>query len=240
MIVGGHQPNYLPYCGFFHKIAYCDVFVIIDNVQFVKGGLFGWQHRNRIRTKDGWMWLTVPILTKGRYLQKINEAEINNTKSWRRKHWLSIYLNYKNKPYFGKYSDFFEDLYKRDWNKLIDLNMEVISYLLKVLKIDKKIVKCSELGIEGHKSQLLVDMCNKFGTKTYLSGIHGRDYIDFDLIRKNGLKMLFQNFNHPIYEQGYYKDFVSNLSVIDLLFNKGDESIDLILDKKKETKPYVE
>ena len=239
MIIAGHQPNYLPYCGFFHKIAHCDLFAIVDTVQFVKRGPFGWQHRNRIRTKDGWMWLTVPVLTKGRYYQKINEVEINNDINWRRKHWMSIYLNYKKAPHFNKYSDFFEDLYKRNWDRLIDLNMEVISYLLKALKIDKKIFRCSELSIESGKSQLLVEMCNKFGSGTYLSGIHGRDYLDLDLIKRNNLKVLFQDFNQPVYEQ-LYNDFIPNLSVIDLLFNKGDESIDLILNRKEEAAQYVE
>src|SRR3989338_4093764 len=136
MLVAAHQPNYLPYCGFFHKIAHCDVFVIIDTVQFVKNGAFAWQHRNRVRSNNGWMWLTVPVLTKGKSAQKINEVEIMNDINWRHKHWQSIYQNYKKAPHFYKYSDFFEHIYKTKWDRLLDLNMKMIFYLLKVLKID--------------------------------------------------------------------------------------------------------
>lgn len=237
MIVMGHQPNYLPYCGFFHKIAHCDLFILLDTVQFIKKGPLGWQHRNRIRTKDGWIWLTVPILTKGRYTQKIKDVEINNMTPWRHKHWRSIYLNYNKAPYFYKYSDFFEDLYKRSWNKLLDLNREIIRYLLGALKIKKRVVLGSELNLEGQKTHLLVDMCKKLDADTYLSGIHGRDYIDYDVLKKNNLKVVFQNFVHPLYNQGY-KDFIPNLSVIDLLFHEGGRSLELIINKGE--KPYVE
>ena len=239
MLVAAHQPNYLPYCGFFHKIAHCDVFVIIDTVQFVKNGAFAWQHRNRVRSNNGWMWLTVPVLTKGKSAQKINEVEIMNDINWRHKHWQSIYQNYKKAPYFYKYSDFFEHIYKTKWDKLLDLNMEIIFYLLKVLKIDKKVTACSELGANGHKTQLLVDLCNKAGADMYLSGIHGRDYIDYGVIKKTKLKVIFQNFIHPIYDQGY-SDFISNLSIIDLLFHKGEKSIDLITNNSQGVRSYVE
>lgn len=230
MLAAAHQPNYLPYCGFLHKIAHCDIFVIMDTVQFVKTGAFAWQHRNRIRTKDGWMWLTVPVLSKGRSTQKINEVKIRNDMDWRRKHWKSIYQNYNKAPYFGKYSDFFEYIYKRNWDKLIDLNTEIIFYLLKVLKIDKKIITCSELGITSRKTALLTDLCNRVGADAYLSGIHGRDYMDYDLTKKNNLRVVFQNFIHPVYNQGY-SDFIPNLSAIDVLFHNGDKSIDLIMPK---------
>lgn len=241
MLIAGHQPNYLPYCGFFHKIAYCDIFVIVDTVQFVKRGPFGWQHRNRIRTKDGWAWLTVPTLTRGRYHQKINEAEICNDIDWQRKHWRSIYLNYKRAPYFNKYSDFFDHIYnKKKWDKLVDLNMEIITYVLKALKIERRVVLCSKLGIRNEGSQLLVDICKKFDSDAYLSGTHGRDYIDNDVIKNNNLKVLYQNFDHPVYEQGY-DDFIPNLSVIDLLFRAGDNAIDMLLRGKGEGAcPHVE
>ena len=133
MLVAVHQPNYLPYCGFIHKAALSDVFVILDSVQFVKGGAFAWQHRNKIRTKDGSMWLTVPVLKKGRHHQSINEVRINNKFAWRRKHWKSIYENYRNTRYFSKYSDFFESVYIKEWERLIDLNVEIINFLRWIL-----------------------------------------------------------------------------------------------------------
>ncbi len=239
MIVAGHQPNYLPYCGFFHKLALCDVFAIVDTPQFVKRGPFGWQHRNKIRTKDGWMWLTVPVLTKGKYHQRICDTEINNNIDWRRKHWRSICLNYKSAPYFAGHSDFFEALYRKNWTSLADLNTEIILYMAKALKISTKIVKCSELDIDGRGSDLLINICRKLGAAEYLSGIHGRDYIDMDAINRSGIKVVFQDFKHPVYGQGY-GDFIPNLSAIDLLFRRGDEAAELISNKEEAAAQYVE
>ena len=238
MLAGIHQPNYMPYYGFFHKVANCDMFVLMDTVQFVKTGPFGWQPRNKIRTKWGWIWLTVPVLSKGRFSQKICDVDIDNTQDWRRKHWGSIYYNYKNTPYFNKYSDFFESVYKKNWHKLVDLNLEIILYLLKALKITTKISKSSKLAAEGQNTHLLIDICKKIGATAYLSGMHGKDYMDADLIKKSGLKTIFQNFNCPVYDQGY-SDFIPNLSIVDLLFHKGDEAVDLILNKQEDVKLHV-
>ncbi len=238
MLIAGHQPNYLPYCGFFHKAALSDVFVIVDAVQFVKGGPFAWQHRNKIRTKDGWIWLTVPVLTKGKYHQNINEVKINNIFDWRRKHWRSIYMNYRNAQYFEKYSDFFEFVYKKEWERLVDLNMEIISFLLKELGIEKRVIKCSELGATGGKTELLADICRRLNSNKYLSGVHGREYIDEEMIKENNLEVIFQDFEHPVYDQGY-SDFIPNLSVIDLLFRNGKRSLDLIMESGERAKNYV-
>src|SRR3989338_6081487 len=100
MLITGHQPNYIPYAGFFHKIVQAEAFVIVDNVQFVKRGPFGWIHRNKIRTQSGWDWLTVPVITKGKFSQKINETIIDNKMPWRRKHWKTIEFNYRKAPHF--------------------------------------------------------------------------------------------------------------------------------------------
>ena len=97
MIVAGHQPEFIPYMGFFSKISKADVFVIVDHIQFNKKYF---QNRNKIKTREGWMWLTVPVITKGRFEQKIREVEINNSLNWQRKHWASITLNYQKAPFF--------------------------------------------------------------------------------------------------------------------------------------------
>lgn len=233
MILTGHQPNYLPYLGFFHKIAQADTFAIFDNVQFVKRGKFGWMNRNRIRTKDGWIWLTVPVLTKGKYYQLIMGTKINNNSHWAKKHFMSIYYNYRRAKYFKKYSGFFEEIYKRDWDNFSDLTIEIIKYLIKELGIDIKIVVCSKIGVRGKATEYTIDLCKKLKADTYISGIHGKDYLDENLFRKENIRLIYQEFVHPVYKQ-LFRGFIPSLSIIDLLFNYGVQSLDILTGKKKE------
>lgn len=228
MTLAGHQPNYLPYLGFFHKLACCDLFVIVDNVQFVKRGPFGWMHRNKIRTHDGWMWLTVPVLTRGRFTQKIVDTMINNQVDWRRKHWKAIYLNYKKTPYFRKYSDFFYQIYGREWDKIAELNEAIILYIKEQLGIKTRVLRASEVGVQGGASDLIVDMCKRTGADKYLHGKHGQDYIDESKFLENNIECLYQDFEHPVYEQ-LRKPFIPFLSAIDLLFNEGEASLEILM-----------
>jgi hypothetical protein len=228
MIVAGHQPNYLPYLGFFHKMAQCDTFVIVDTVQFVKRGPFGWIHRNKIRTKEGWMWLTVPVLTKGKYTQRIMDVYINNSIPWRRKHWKSIWLNYQKAPYFNRYADFFYEVYNKEWEKLADLNEALILYIKESLGIKTRVLKASTLGVGGKATELIIDICEKLGADVYLHGVHGKDYVDTNQMQERGIKSLFQEFYHPRYSQ-LNEPFVANLSVIDLLFNEGERGLEILM-----------
>lgn len=233
MILSAHQPNYLPYIGFFHKVGNCDIFAIWDTVQFVKRGPFGWQHRNRIRTKDGWIWLTVPILTKSKYKQLIIDTYINNDIHWQRKHWHSIYLNYHKARYFNKYRDFFEEFYKKRWDKLADLSENAIYYIVGKLSIKTKIIKCSSLRLNSHGTDLIIDVCKKTGADMFLSGKHGRDYLDEEKFRENNIKLIYQDFEHPRYKQ-FYEPFIENMSIIDLLFNEGENSVKIFTETVKD------
>ena len=207
-----------------------ECFVIVDNVQFVKRGKFGWMNRNKIRTHSGWTWLTVPVLTKGRYHQKILETRINNDVDWRDKHWKSMVINYKKAPYFSKYADFFEDTYKKEWNLLIDLSETIIRYVLKELLINVKIIKSTQLEAEGKGTDLIIDICKKLDADSYVHGKHGQDYISEERFKENGIRCIFQEFVHPVYEQ-VYEPFIPNMSVIDLLFNCGPNSRQVLTGK---------
>lgn len=232
-IAVGHQPNYLPYLGFFDKIARCNKFVIVDTVQYVKRGPFGWIHRNKIKTPAGELWLSVPILSKGKFEQKICDAEINNNICWQRKHWKSILINYHKSPYFKKYSDFFEELYLQKWIYLADINEAIIKFIIKILNIDVEIYRSSKMNYNftGQGTGVIIDICNALGCDTYLSGIHGRDYLDIELLKKNNIKILFQNYNHPVYNQ-LHGQFIPYMSIIDLLFNEGDKSLKILTDNQ--------
>lgn len=227
MILTAHQPVYLPWLGLFHKIALSDTYCYFDNVQYLKKD---WNNRNKIKTTDGAIWLTVPVLTKDYRGKKIREIEVNNSINWRKKHWKSIYLAYKKAPFFSKYSDFFEDVYKKEWRHLTDLNEYMLKYFLKELRINVKYYKASELNFEGYKSALVLDMCKKLGANLYIFGALGRDYADVESFNRDGINVSFQDYHHPTYPQ-LWGDFISHLSIIDLLFNVGKEqALEIIME----------
>lgn len=205
-----------------------DLFVIADNVQFVKRGPFGWIHRNRIRTRNGTQWLSVPILTKGKFDQKICDARIDNKKSWRREHWRAIELNYSKAPFFKDYAETISAVYRSEWEFLSHLSIELIRKIAEILKITVPIKIASELNVTGKATDYVIDICRKTGATTYLSGIHGRDYLDISKFSAAGIDLEFQEFTCPQYKQIDYKDFIPNLSIIDMLFNCGPETIDLL------------
>lgn len=218
MIVGIHQPNYLPWLGYFYKIAKSDVFVFLDNVPYTKNSII---NRNKIKTQHGAMWLTVSVLTKGRYGQLINEVEINNNIHWSKTHWKTICTNYVKAPYFQEYMSLFESVYQREWRKIADLNETLIRLICEILSIKSvKVIRASELDVSGKSTELLINICKAVGADTYLSGFGGKKYMDEKLFEKNGIKLKYYEVQHPIYKQ-LWADFIPNLSVIDLLFNEG-------------------
>jgi len=219
--VSGHQPNYLPWLGFFDKMLQCDVFIIEDNVQFEEQGF---QNRTRIKTANGVRWLTVPIKHVGRSLP-INEMIIANEAKpdWAKSHWLALKFNYSKAPYWKKYSGFFEQTYSQGWMRLIDLNMHLIKGLGEFLKIKKPLVFASSLGISRRKSELVLAQCKAVGATTLLSGAGGRSYLDLQRFEEEGIRVVFQDFRCPEYPQ-LTEEFVPNLSVVDYLFWAGGKT----------------
>ncbi|MFB0523511.1 MAG: WbqC family protein [Candidatus Bathyarchaeia archaeon] len=218
MIMAGHQPNYLPWLGYFDKMKKCDVFVIEDAVQFE---YHGYTNRNRIKTRGGATWLTVPVRAPARR-QHINQVEIANDSDpkWRRRHWRTLQANYGKAPHWNEYNRFFEDTYKRTWEKLTDLNMHLIGGLMRFLNIKTRLVLASTLDVEGKKSELIIRQCKALDADTYLSGAGGKAYIDIQEFKDAGLKVVFQDFKYPVYKQ-LHGDYIPNLSVVDYLFCTG-------------------
>ena len=220
MIVTIHQPNYLPYLGFFDKMGKSDIFVIYDDAQFEKGEF---QHRNRIRIYHGWKWLTVPV--EKRHIP-INEIRIKNEVAtwkgvrWSDAHFKDIRDNYKDTPFYSVYEEEIKMIYEKRYDKMVELNMELINFLEKAFNIDVKIVFSSEFGFTSKSTERLVEIVEALGGDIYLSGTKGRDYLDVSLFKNRGIKVDFQDFNHPIYKQ-HYAGFVPNMSAIDALFNIG-------------------
>ncbi|AKB62442.1 WbqC family protein [Methanosarcina mazei] len=219
MIVAIHQPNYLPYLGFFDKMMKADIFVIYDDAQFNKEDF---QHRNKIRIYHGWKWLTVPVEKKPIPINEIkirNEITTKNIK-WSDAHIKYIEDEYKKSDYYLTYKTDLEKIYRKSYGKLIDLNMEIISYLKDAFDIDTKIIFSSKFGFESTSTQKLIDIVEALEGDTYLSGSGGRNYLEISLFKNRGIEVNFQDFKHPIYRQTY-RDFIPNMSAIDALFNTG-------------------
>ena len=235
MILTAHQPVYLPWLGLFHKIALAETFVYFDQVQYLPKD---WMNRNKIRTKSGSIWLTVPVLRKGYRDLKTSEIEINNSIDWQKKHFRSISLNYKKSPYFENYIPFFEDVYSRKWKFLGDLNEYMLKWFLDELGIKVNFLNANDFKFQGEKSSLILNMCKELNASTYIFGTLGKDYANVHEFEKNNIKLIFQDYNHPKYSQ-LYSEFVSHLSVIDLLFNHGPKSLEIILSNNISQKSII-
>lgn len=235
MILSVHQPQYIPWLGYFDKIDKSGCFVFLDNVQYKARE---YQNRNKIVTDKGWIWLTVPVIIKGQAVQKIRDVKINDSFNWQRKHAKTLENFYNKAPFFKNYVSFLGSVYSSSWEKLADLNIHVIKYLLAEFKINTPLYYESELNISSRKTDRIIDICKKLNADTYLSGIGGRDYLEEDKFIKAGIKLEYQNFNHPVYCQCYMKgeeSFLPNMSAVDLLFNEGEKSIDILRGKFKPT-----
>lgn len=237
MIVTIHQPEHLPWLGFFDKIRQADVWVVLDHVQYRKNYF---QHRNRILGDLGPIWITVPVLGKGRFGQPMNAVRIDNETNprWRHKCWSTIVQHYGKAPYFQDHQPFFADLYGREWTSLAELNETIIEYLIGALGFNVRRIRSSELGAEGARGDLLLRICQEMGATTYLSGISGREYLDFCQFAAAGIEVRVQEFHHPVYRQ-LHQPFVPCLSAIDLLFNCGPGSLDAIRGEDVETLEHV-
>lgn len=215
MIISIHQPNFMPWLGFFDKIAKSDVFVILDDSQFQKNVFL---NRNKIKTANGAQWLTVPV--QGGIHKKINEILIDNTKNWKKDHLRTLELAYKKSKNFSKVFPEIKEIYDRQiWNKMIDLNLAVIYWMIDVLNIrGQKIILSSNLKVRGKGSEMLLDIVAQINGDTYLSGSMGKDYLDESIFRSNGIKIIYQDFKEQEYKQ-CWGDFTSNLSAVDYIFN---------------------
>jgi hypothetical protein len=217
-----HQPVYLPWLGFIKKIMSSEIFVFLDDVQFEKNG---WHNRNKIKTSTGDIWLTVPVSSKS--TQKLNDITIDTKSNWTKNHSKSIYLNYRKSPYFDDYWSELNEIYNTHFTKLIDLNLEIIKFLLKKFNIKSNTILSSTLDISKSGSDRILEICKSQNSLNYLSGIQGKNYLNLEDFEKNNILVEFQNFQHPKYDQLFGK-FSPNLSAIDLLFNEGPNSIEIL------------
>ena len=225
MILSAHQPQYLPWLGYFHKMYHSDIFVFLDNVQYKKRE---YQNRNCIRTRTGSLWLTVPVLKEADPYPNISALRIDNSQDWQKRHWMTIRTNYSRAPFFKEYSPFFEKLYSAEWDRLVDLNIHIIKHIAELLGINKPLILESQLNITTNKTSRIIDICKALKADVYLSGIGGREYLDEKQFESSGIKLIYQDFKHPQYKQ-CHEPFIPCISIIDLLFNCGGESLKILI-----------
>lgn len=223
MILAAHQPQYLPWLGYFEKIHRSDIFVFLDNVQYKKNE---WQNRNRIKTDTGPAWLTVPV--HYRFPQKIMEVTIDEKSHWQKKHIASLELNYSNTSFFKRYFASIQKIIRSRQVYLSELNIALIEELMSCLGIFGKTVISSKLGkLPEDPDERLISLCRMYEADTYLAGEGGKNYMDLDKYHDAGIKVIFQEYRHPVYKQKF-DDFLSHLSAVDLLFNCGGESLSIL------------
>lgn len=225
MIVTIHQPQYLTWLGFFNKCACSDKVVLLDDVQFQKNGF---QNRTKIKTATGWQWLTVPVSYD--HPAKISEVKIDSNPDWQKKQWKAIAQNYQKAPFFSQYEHKIRPLFENKFDGLEDLSSKSIEIIFDILGINIPVVKSSCINAPGDKSDRLVNICKALKADTYLSGIGGKKYLKEDKFNSAGIHIIYQDYKHPVYEQ-QFKDvlFQPNMSAIDLIFNCGEKSRDIIL-----------
>lgn len=215
------QSNYIPWKGYFDSINMVDEFMLYDDMQYTKRD---WRNRNKIKTKEGAKWLSVPVEVKGKYFQKINETLISDPK-WGQDHWNSILHNYNKAPYFKMYKDVFEPLYLNNQEDHLSLvNYQFIKAVCDILGITTKISWSSAYELKEDRNERLVDLCIKTGATDYYSGPAAQAYMDESLFAKENIQVHYYDYSgYPVYNQ-LHGDFDHAVSILDLLFCEGPDA----------------
>jgi len=226
MLIAIHQPHYLPWLRYLHKIMEAELFVLLDDAQFVKGE---WHNRNKIKSAQGPIYLTVPVIHK--FGQSIGETRIENTSRWREKHLYALKTNYSSAPLYKEYISHLLPFYEENAQECLgDLNEEMLKTFLSLLNIKTPIVRSSSLGVEGKGNEKLLNICKAVGADAYLTGEKAlEEYLDLQSFKENGIEVWVQRWQCPVYPQRFPQiGFIPDLAIVDLLFNCGEESREIL------------
>ena len=218
MRVAIHQPHYLPWLGYLHRMARADLFIVLDHVQFERGN---YQNRTAVRVNGARHWLSVPVLQRSQK-ERILEKRIDNRRDWAALHYETLRRAYTAAGYFSAYAPALKRLYEGRWERLVDLNDATLALLREAYGIATPLVKSSKLGALGAKSELVLNLCRAVGARTLLVGMGGsRVYLDRALFAEAGIALELQEFDHPVYPQRGGGPFTPGLSALDQLLNCG-------------------
>jgi hypothetical protein len=215
------QSNYIPWKGYFDLIAAVDEFILYDDMQYTRRD---WRNRNKIKTPQGVQWLTVPVIVKGKYHQKIYETEISGS-NWPAEHWKALKYNYERAQCYSEISGILAYIYtKQSFNNLSALNKALIEFVCAYLGIRTKITSSSDYALSEGKTERLADLCRQAGGAEYFSGVAAKEYLDEDVFLNMGIALRWFDYSgYPEYPQ-LWGEFTHGVSILDLLFNCGKES----------------
>jgi hypothetical protein len=229
MIVAIHQPHFLPWLGYLHRMAQADLFVLLDHVQFERRN---YQNRTLIRMNDEARWLTVPVVQRSQK-ERIVDKEIDNRldgAKWAPNHFTTLRHAYREAGFFSTYAAAFRRLFETRWERLVDLNHAGLELLREAFGIRTPLARSSELAVEGTRGELILNLSRAVGADTLIAGIGGsRGYLDLEAFARAGVRVVRHDWLHPEYPQCGAAPFIGGLSAIDMLFNCGPQSRRLLL-----------
>jgi WbqC-like protein len=228
MIVTVHQPHFLPWLGYLDRMARTDLFIVLDHVQFERRN---YQNRTMIRMNDEARWLTVPVVQRSQK-ERIVDKLIDNPEDarwWGPIHFRTLRHAYGGAGFFSQYAGELHRIFDTRFERLVDLTQATLQFMRDAFDIRTPLVRSSELGVDGAKSGLILNLCRAVGADTLLAGLGGsRHYLDADEFAQAGVRIVFQEFTHPVYPQCGAAPFIPGLSAIDALFNCGPRARDFL------------
>lgn len=236
MIVAIHQPHFLPWLGYLDRMIQADLFIVLDHVQFERRN---YQNRTRILNNGLEHWLTVPVIQRSqqeRVLDKlIDDFPASEQRSWGAKTYQTLRYAYRDAAFFDMYGPELKKILLTRWEYLVDLDQALLDFLRDALDIRTSLVNSSDLDTGGNRSELILNLCQAVGADTYLAGMGGsRNYLDRKAFADGGIEIAWQDFKHPVYSQCTSGAFVPGLSAVDLLFNHGPQSRQIVARKSAE------
>lgn len=229
MIVAIHQPHYIPWLGYLHRMAQADLFILLDHVQFERRN---YQNRSQVRIAGEARWLTVPVEQHSQK-ERILDKRVDNRdahRPWGRTHFATLRHAYHDAPQFGLYAASLKKILEAPWQRLVDLDAAMLEFLMDALAIRTPLVRSSDLGVEGAKSDLILNLCRAVRADALLAGFGGsRGYLDQEAFARHGIEIRAHRFRHPVYRQCGPAPFIPGLAAIDLLFNAGAQSRAILL-----------
>jgi hypothetical protein len=223
MIVATHQPHYLPWLGYLHRMAQVDLFIVLDHVQFERRN---YQNRSQIRLDGEARWLTVPLMQRSQK-ERITEKLVDNAdpRPWGAIHFATLRHAYREAQHYSTYAGALRKILDARWERLAELNRTMLDLLRDAFEIRTPLARSSELQVDGAKSDLILNLCRAVGADTLLAGFGGsRDYLDVEAFAREGVSIKWHDFRHPTYKQCGAQPFIPGLAAIDLLFNCGAQS----------------
>jgi hypothetical protein len=228
MIVAIHQPHYIPWLGYLHRMSQADLFIVLDHVQFERRN---YQNRSQIRLDGEARWLTAPVQQHSQK-ERIADKLVDNrdaARPWGRAHFATLRHAYREGDYFGTYAPALRRIFEGTWERLVDLDLAMLGFLMDAFGIRTRVVRSSALEVQGAKSELILDVCRAVKADALLAGFGGsRGYLDEAAFARHGIAIRRHLFTHPVYRQCGPAPFIAGLASVDLLFNAGPESRDIL------------